>query len=942
MHRLPDSAIRAIRAGPVIVDVHSVVKELVENAIDGGATRITLRLESGGLRLVEVKDNGRGIAREELSQCALEYTTSKLRDYEDITNLQTFGFRGEALNSISATGQLTIITRTAEDEKAVSATFDAHGHMLTCTEVTQHTEVGTTVRVTNLFERFVVRQKRQKTTTVMKLQTKKIQQTIRGYAIAFPSLCFSLFFPPSPDFIKLPVADMGEAIKQIFTTKVFGQLSHIDFHSPDSNYRFTGYIPSPQAIHRYVTRSSSDRYFLWINKRPVDIPSIAKLLNHAVRTRFDLPSGRYPFIALNVTVAASSYDINCSPDKRTIVLHEETEILSHLQQFLEDFYPPRDERDEYAQSDRLSLTQDISLSYEQTAQDNILIVRLGGKSTQKERDDASSSSSSSTSQFMHEGGDEPPTQPYLPTRTTIEDEPEEEIEPMTQVYGIETQRPSNSLARDQNFERLEEVVGGEEEPVEDFEESIPSYSTSTPLPFASRPSLDSAMMTMDSRPRSRFSSSDSSSSSSSSASTFSSTQQHWSSTPKRKFDAFLIDDEEEEEPFSLHRQDRSSNTNDNNNNANKAARASVDDVDVHTRRDRDSFSASSSGVSSSPSTRGPSTLLRMAEGLGQEFAQRMRTLEQEEDEERDIDLFVDINAISQRCDRASAITAKLDLLSSQNSQNENEDNYNGTNHAEPSSSTFEVVGAIDHKEATRIPFHVVKSGKALLLLNTQHVQETLRFQQLLSSSVLHRFSVEPLPTPIPLTVDRLLHAWPNSSASTVNEGGATEKIVTTTRQEGRLRERIGRALSLLSSTKPQAGRGRSPKAVLLANGFDVGCDDEEAEGVPHWKGVTKELDPSYGLHDLAKLLDALLHQQERRSEEEEDEEAELDRDNLWTEQVKRLFEEEAKRFAEKESRNLVEGAAVKNMLEQLRKERKEWPEVSPRGQTLLRFLHTLS
>ncbi|KAL6065026.1 Mismatch repair endonuclease pms2 [Balamuthia mandrillaris] len=819
--------------------------------------------------------------------------------------------------------------------------------MLTCTEVTQHTEVGTTVRVTNLFERFVVRQKRQKTTTVMKLQTKKIQQTIRGYAIAFPSLCFSLFFPPSPDFIKLPVADMGEAIKQIFTTKVFGQLSHIDFQSPDSNYRFTGYIPSPQAIHRYVTRSSSDRYFLWINKRPVDIPSIAKLLNHAVRTRFDLPSGRYPFIALNVAVAASSYDINCSPDKRTIVLHDETEILSHLQQFLEDFYPPRDERDEYAQSDRLSPTQDISLSYEQTEQDNILFVRLGGKSTQKERDDASSSSSSSsTSQFMHEGGDEPPTQPYPPTRTTTEDEPEEEIEPMTQVYGLETQQPNSNLARDQNFERLEEVVGGEPEPVEDFEESVASYSTSTPLPFASRPSSDSAMMTMDSRPRSRFSS-DSSSSSSSSASIFSSTQQHWSSTPKRKFDAFLIDDEEEEEPFRLHRQDRGSNNNDNNN-ANKAARTSLDDVDVHTRRDQDAFSATPSGVSPSPSTRGPSTLLRMAEGLGQEFAQRMRTLEQEEeDEERDIDLFVDINAITQRCDRASAITAKLDLLSSQNSQNENEDNHNGTNHAEPSSSsTFEVVGAIDHKEATRIPFHVVKSGKALLLLNTQHVQETLRFQQLLSSAVLHRFSVEPLPTPIPLTVDRLLHVWPNTSASTVN-AGAKEKgkeiVTTTTRQEGRLRERIGRALSLLSSTKTQAGRVRSPKAVLLANGFDVGCDDEEAEGVPHWKGVTKELDPSYGLHDLAKLLDALLHQQERRrSEEEEEEEAELDGANLWTEQVKRLFEEEAKRFAEKESRNLVEGATVKNVLEQLRKETKEWPEVSPRGQTLLRFLHTLS
>ena len=153
---LPETVANQIAAGEVVERPASVVKELVENALDAQATRITVSVEAGGSKAIEVEDNGYGMSHEDALAALERQATSKIADTEDIVRIQTFGFRGEAIPSIASVSRFTLMTRTAEDESATE--LNVVGGTLEAVTETGH-PVGTTIRVRDLFFNLPARRK---------------------------------------------------------------------------------------------------------------------------------------------------------------------------------------------------------------------------------------------------------------------------------------------------------------------------------------------------------------------------------------------------------------------------------------------------------------------------------------------------------------------------------------------------------------------------------------------------------------------------------------------------------------------------------------------------------------------------------------------------------------------------------------------------------------
>jgi DNA mismatch repair protein PMS2 len=149
--------VQRICSDQVIVDLPSALKELLENALDAGATRIDVRLKEHGVALLEVLDNGRGVPAPDLSGIALRHHTSKLREFDDLQRLQSFGFRGEALNSLAALASLSVSTRTDDDPTGTRLTFGKDGAVASRAPVAR--ETGTCVTVEDLFASFPVRRR---------------------------------------------------------------------------------------------------------------------------------------------------------------------------------------------------------------------------------------------------------------------------------------------------------------------------------------------------------------------------------------------------------------------------------------------------------------------------------------------------------------------------------------------------------------------------------------------------------------------------------------------------------------------------------------------------------------------------------------------------------------------------------------------------------------
>ena len=313
---LPDFLINQIAAGEVVERPASVVKELVENALDAGADQIMIDVTDGGRTLISVIDNGCGMGREDLSRAITRHATSKLPD-DDLLNINFMGFRGEALPSIASVSDMTIDTCNGMDENGWQ--IDA-----TTGEVRPSDwESGTRIRVQNLFAKTPARLKFLRGD---RAEMMSVLDVVKRLAMARSDVGFILNnkwrFPKDEDLLSRIESVMGD--------DVAGRMLEIDAVSKtNSGMKLTGYISAPT-----LRRASSVDQFLFVNGRPVK----DKVLVGALRAAYmDVMHAReFPLCALYLTVPTNAVDVNVSPAKTEVHFLEPTHVRSFIIKTLRD------------------------------------------------------------------------------------------------------------------------------------------------------------------------------------------------------------------------------------------------------------------------------------------------------------------------------------------------------------------------------------------------------------------------------------------------------------------------------------------------------------------------------------------------------------------------------------------------------------------------------
>ncbi|MBP3397363.1 MAG: DNA mismatch repair endonuclease MutL [Alphaproteobacteria bacterium] len=313
---LPDYLINQIAAGEVVERPASVVKELVENALDAGADQIMVDVVDGGRTLITIIDNGCGMTRDDLARAVTRHATSKLPD-DDLLNINFMGFRGEALPSIASVSDMTIDTYNGTDENGWQINCATH-------EIRPSDwESGTRIRVQNLFSKTPARLKFLRGD---RAEMMSVLDVVKRLAMARSDVGFVLNnkwrFPKNQDLMSRIVSVMGD--------DVAGRMLEIDATSrTNSNMRLTGFISEPT-----LRRASSVDQFLFVNGRPVK----DKVLVGALRAAYmDVMHAReFPLCALYLTLPPNAVDVNVSPAKTEVHFLEPTHVRSFIIKTLRD------------------------------------------------------------------------------------------------------------------------------------------------------------------------------------------------------------------------------------------------------------------------------------------------------------------------------------------------------------------------------------------------------------------------------------------------------------------------------------------------------------------------------------------------------------------------------------------------------------------------------
>lgn len=309
-----------IAAGEVIERPLSIVKELIENAIDAGAHNITCEIRNGGKTFLRVTDDGCGIPAEEAETAFLRHATSKIEKVSDLIAIQSLGFRGEALASIAAVTRVSLITKTRES--AVGTRLTIHGG-----EIIEHSAVGcpdgTTMIVTDLFYNTPARREFLKTDAA---ESGLIIDFMSEIALAFSHIRFQLINNGNVLFTTAGDGDLFRAIETIYQRSEYQQLVEVAYQK--DGIEVNGYISRPS-----LSRSSRRDQVFFINGRVVKSPVIERGLSQGYRER--LFSGRYPVAFLFLHVDPSSIDVNIHPNKKEVRFHDEPAVIEAVRRAVE-------------------------------------------------------------------------------------------------------------------------------------------------------------------------------------------------------------------------------------------------------------------------------------------------------------------------------------------------------------------------------------------------------------------------------------------------------------------------------------------------------------------------------------------------------------------------------------------------------------------------------
>ncbi|GME68324.1 unnamed protein product [[Candida] boidinii] len=340
--------VHRITSGQVIVDLTSSVKELVENSIDANASKIYILFKNYGLDFIEVSDNGTGIPETEYENICLKHYTSKLSSFEGMTEVETLGFRGEAMSSLCAIADCTITTSTKSlQPKAHKLVYDNMGKLES--KSTTSGGIGSTIRVSNLFHNLPVRRK-----DFNKNNRREFQKTLnflQSYLIICPNVRFLVENIDLRNKKNVLLTSNGSnnmltAIKSVYGPNSTNGLEEVnmDLHI-STRFRLKN-IEMEVKVCGYISncsfgqgRSASDRQLFFINKRPVTLQKFAKAINEEYKTFNHV---QYPTIILNIEIDNNFIDINVTPDKRTVLLQNESLIIEDLREELNKLFSSQD------------------------------------------------------------------------------------------------------------------------------------------------------------------------------------------------------------------------------------------------------------------------------------------------------------------------------------------------------------------------------------------------------------------------------------------------------------------------------------------------------------------------------------------------------------------------------------------------------------------------
>jgi len=315
---LADHVANQIAAGEVVERPASVAKELVENSIDAGATRITIEIEAGGRRLLKVSDDGEGMVRDDAILAFERHATSKIRVTEDLTAIGTLGFRGEALASIASVAKVELITCTEGAKAATRVTIE--GGRMRDVKDAAHPR-GTTIIVRDLFFNIPARRKFLRSEAT---ETYHLTNLVTHYALAHPEIAFT-FVNNGREMVRAtPAKDLRERAYQIFGEEFLENLLEVNGGETQVAC-VSGFVSAPRD-----RRTSRDSQFLFVNRRFVRDRMIGRSLSEAYRSI--LPHGVYPAALLFVETPLEEVDVNVHPAKTEVRFRRQAAVADAVRE----------------------------------------------------------------------------------------------------------------------------------------------------------------------------------------------------------------------------------------------------------------------------------------------------------------------------------------------------------------------------------------------------------------------------------------------------------------------------------------------------------------------------------------------------------------------------------------------------------------------------------
>lgn len=324
---LPEVLANQIAAGEVVERPSSVVKELLENAIDAGSQSIEIRLEEAGLKLIEIRDDGRGIAFGELALALKRHATSKIKRQADLFRIRTLGFRGEALPSIASVSRLTLESQAAGAKKGQRLVTQA-GEILE--EETISRAQGTTVRVADLFYNTPARLKYMRSP---QSELSHVVDVVNRLSLAHPSISFTLINEDKQLLQTSGQGDLRQVLAAIYGLTTARKMVAVEAHDLDISVQ--GYVSLPE-----LTRANRSYITLLINGRYIK----NFLLNRAILEGYGskLMVGRFPLVVLDIELDPFLADVNVHPTKQELRLSKEKEVMDLIRQAIQEALKEQD------------------------------------------------------------------------------------------------------------------------------------------------------------------------------------------------------------------------------------------------------------------------------------------------------------------------------------------------------------------------------------------------------------------------------------------------------------------------------------------------------------------------------------------------------------------------------------------------------------------------